>query len=271
MDNNGEINIVDRDQVFHDDILLEIFKRAEPKTATRCKVLGKTWNQLLNQHWFMKENTFSTDGTAMEWLLPVFFLCSSVVGASGISLALNTCYRELEDPAERLCRQAMSGYAFGYKKDIDNYYVANLSKCHIKDSFVHCNIFSSAEGEWKRSYIKDARIKVLSSSSVIHQEKAIWINMAGRHSTTGDDIVKIVENRPRGIPSIPIHVFGTYMLIVYEKVGPARRAINLLKTIIEVHKLNLLTKQGSIILGTEWLYDMSFKNSVLVSQGMLIP
>ncbi|MED6142785.1 hypothetical protein PIB30_000344 [Stylosanthes scabra] len=173
----------------------------------------------------------------------------------------------------------MSGYAFGYKKDTDNYYVANLSKCHIKDSFVHCNIFSSAEGEWKRGYIKDAGIKVLSSSSVIHQEKAIWINMAGRHSTTGDDIVvlelekmeiqafkitsapnqyfqnlvlngsnlllvgyeiskigvvtimrkvdiagmrifpwkKIVENRPRGIPSIPIHVFGTDMLIVYEK------------------------------------------------------
>ncbi|XP_057739728.1 uncharacterized protein LOC130956751 [Arachis stenosperma] len=65
---SAEMNL---EQVFPDDILLEIFRRSEPKTVVRCRALGKVWNEILSEYSFMKENTFATKGKHLNLLLQV--------------------------------------------------------------------------------------------------------------------------------------------------------------------------------------------------------
>ncbi|MED6140287.1 hypothetical protein PIB30_091712 [Stylosanthes scabra] len=68
---------------------------------------------------------------------------------------LMNCYIDLADHADKLYRLAMSGYAFGYTYKTD----------------------------------KDGRLKNLSSTSLIHQGKALWINWGGRHFIAANGIV----------------------------------------------------------------------------------
>ncbi|RYR25945.1 hypothetical protein HN51_047657 [Arachis hypogaea] len=54
--------------------------------------------------------------------------------------------RQLDDPADTLWKQAVIGYAFGYRAGTENYYVVHISKRYLKNRFLHCNVFNSADG-----------------------------------------------------------------------------------------------------------------------------
>ncbi|RYR41806.1 hypothetical protein Ahy_A08g038233 [Arachis hypogaea] len=97
--------------------------------------------------------------------------------------------RQLDDPADTLYRQAVIENAFGYRAGADNYYVVHMSKRHIVDSFLHCNIFNSAEGCWKHRYINDQRLTHLGASSVFHLGKAVWVYWGGRGATIATHVV----------------------------------------------------------------------------------
>ncbi|MED6180860.1 hypothetical protein PIB30_013943 [Stylosanthes scabra] len=226
------------EQVFPDEILLEIFIRTEPKTATTYRALGKTWNQLLQEETFLKENTFKNEGRHSKLLLqigkhmlfsspdllctldpnvgritsrslPIQFGCNgwwnfigSQFGVLCIRYSLQgfipaikvwnpvlNRVRDIEDPTEHLHRQAVSGYAFGYTTRTDKYHVVHVSKRHIKDKFVHCNVFNSSLGEWKHGYISDGGLQNLSQSSIFHEGMALWINWGGQNANHASDIV----------------------------------------------------------------------------------
>ncbi|XP_020964815.1 uncharacterized protein LOC110265823 [Arachis ipaensis] len=95
----------------------------------------------------------------------------------------------LEDPVNKLCRQAMIGYAFGFTPRTDKYFIVHVSKRNIRDRFLHCNVYDSAYGEWRHGYIKDQRLKNLGGSSVVHRGKAFWNNWVGRQSSIASDTV----------------------------------------------------------------------------------
>ncbi|MED6172335.1 hypothetical protein PIB30_049122 [Stylosanthes scabra] len=187
------------DQGLPDEIILEIFKRTEPKTATRCP-------------WLPKPDCCSSlnipDGSAVPCLLPIEFgrhgwwtIIGSQYGnvcirysLEGFTPAIKTWNplldrsRDIEDPARNLYRQAMSGYAFGYTVGTYKYFIVHVSKRHIKDRFVHCNVFSSTEDKWKHGYMEDGGLRNLSSNSVFHEGKAFWINWIGRFFTIASDM-----------------------------------------------------------------------------------
>ncbi|XLS70450.1 hypothetical protein HN51_027315 [Arachis hypogaea] len=232
---SAEMNL---EQVFPDDILLEIFRRSEPKTAVRCRALGKVWNEILSEYSFMKENTFATKGKHLNLLLQVGLAawvyspdnismidcvngavipCQlpieidqsgwwSVIGSENGMLCLRysingfnsevlvwnpllKSLRCLEDPADKLLRQAVIGYAFGFTPRTNQYFIVHVSKRHIRDRFLHCNVYDSAYGEWRHGYIKDQRLKNLGDSSAVYRGKAFWINWVGRQSNIASDIV----------------------------------------------------------------------------------
>ncbi|XLR51699.1 hypothetical protein S83_002372 [Arachis hypogaea] len=88
--------------------------------------------------------------------------------------------RQLDDPADKLLKQAVIGYAFGYRAGTDNYCVVHMSKRHVLNRFLHCNVFNSADGSWKHAYINDQRLTHLDEGSAFHLGKAMWVNWGGR-------------------------------------------------------------------------------------------
>ncbi|RYR66312.1 hypothetical protein Ahy_A03g012300 isoform A [Arachis hypogaea] len=97
--------------------------------------------------------------------------------------------RQLDDPADKLLKQAVIGYAFGYRAGTDNYCVVHMSKRHVLDRFLHCNVFNSAEGSWKHAYINDQRLTHLDEGSAFHLGKAVWVNWGGRGLTIATHVV----------------------------------------------------------------------------------
>ncbi|MED6216811.1 hypothetical protein PIB30_011402 [Stylosanthes scabra] len=204
MSKRSQPEVLEGDQVFPDDILIEIFTRTDSKTATRCRALGKAWNQLLQEDTFLKENTLKNDGMHSNLLLqigrapwisstdclctldpsrcrlgartlPIQFgrngwwnfigsqygvLCirysiDGFIPAIKVWNPLLKKVRDIEDLAQHLYCQAVSGYAFGYTTKTNKYHVVRVSKRHSKDKFIHCNVFNSADGEWKHGYATD--------------------------------------------------------------------------------------------------------------------
>ncbi|MED6180859.1 hypothetical protein PIB30_013942 [Stylosanthes scabra] len=88
-----------------------------------------------------------------------------------------------------MARQAMSGYAFGYSPNTDNYLIVNVSKRHIRDRLVQCHLYSSNEGKWIHRSVNDQRIRNLGSNAVMYRRKAFWINWVGRQFSRANDIV----------------------------------------------------------------------------------
>ncbi|MED6119908.1 hypothetical protein PIB30_016117 [Stylosanthes scabra] len=168
------------EQIFPDDILLEIFARTEPKTTTRCRSLSKAWCTTLTTYTFRKENTFANtrkhnklliqvglapwisgpdalsmvdiqDGALIPCVLPFqvtpggwWIVIGSEYGMvcmryseGGLSTSIKVWnpflkkVRHLPDPTDRMTRQAMFGYAFGYTLNTDNYVILHVCKRHI--------------------------------------------------------------------------------------------------------------------------------------------
>ncbi|RYR61997.1 hypothetical protein Ahy_A04g019282 [Arachis hypogaea] len=226
------------EQVFSDNILMEIFTRTDPNTTARCRAASTTWRVRLASDEFRRENTLTNIGKHHKVLLQISdekTYCSRVsfclvdltdggtvavpipaqVGPSGWWYVIgSTCgmvcvqysttgfdlrlmvwnpllrlARQLDDPADTLLKQAVIRYAFGYLVGTDNYYVVHMSKRHILDRFLHCNVFNSADGSWKHGYINDQRLTHLGNTSVFHRGKAVWDNWGGRGATIATHVV----------------------------------------------------------------------------------
>ncbi|RYR50414.1 hypothetical protein Ahy_A07g037017 [Arachis hypogaea] len=95
----------------------------------------------------------------------------------------------LMDLADTLWKQAVIGYAFGYRARTENYYVVHISKRHLKNRFLHYNVFNSANRCWKHEYINDQCSTHLGASSVFHLGKALWVNWGGRDATVATHVV----------------------------------------------------------------------------------
>ncbi|XLR36055.1 hypothetical protein HN51_045397 [Arachis hypogaea] len=230
----GEIG----DQVFPDDILMEIFTRTDPKTAVTCRAASTTWRVRLSSDKFRRDNTIANIGKHQKVLLQMGdqeTYCSRVcfclvdcldggrvpapmpkqLGHRGWWSVIGSDYgmicvrysragfdtglmvwnplvrvaRQLDDPADTLWKQAVIGYTFGYRAGAENYYVVHISKRHLRNRFLHCNIFNSADGFWKHKYINDLRLSHLGASSVFHLGKALWVNWGGRDATVATHVV----------------------------------------------------------------------------------
>ncbi|XLR27588.1 hypothetical protein HN51_040891 [Arachis hypogaea] len=217
------------DQVFPDDILMEIFTRTDPKTAARCRTASTTWRVRLSSDRFRRDNTLANIGKHRKVLLQIgdpetysskesFCIVDCVDGGivaapmpeqlgprgwwtvidsdcgvicvqystTGPDLRLllwNPLLRfarVLDDSADKLLKQAVIGYAFGYRAGTDNYCVVHMSKRHVLDRFLHCNVFNSADESWKHAYINDQRLTHLDEGSAFHLGKAVWVNWGGR-------------------------------------------------------------------------------------------
>ncbi|XLR65678.1 hypothetical protein S83_016350 [Arachis hypogaea] len=182
--------------VLPDDLLKEIFTRTDPKTAARCRTASTTWRIRLSSNRFRRDNTLANIGKHRKVLLQIgdpetygsnesFCIvdCYSTTGPDLRLLLWNPLLRvarELDDPADKLLKQAVIGYAFGYRAGTDNYCVVHMSKRHVLDRFLHCNVFNSADGCWKHAYINDQRLTHLDEGSAFHLGKAVWVNWGGR-------------------------------------------------------------------------------------------
>ncbi|RYQ81474.1 hypothetical protein Ahy_Scaffold1g107395 [Arachis hypogaea] len=198
------------EQILSDDLLMEIFTRTDPKTAARCRTASTTWRVRLSSERFMKDNTLTNVGKYRNVLLQIgdperygstqAFCIVDCVGGGRYSTngpdlrlllwnPLMRIARQLDDLADKLLKQAVIGYAFGYRAGTDNYYVVHMSKRHVLDRFLHCNVFNSAEGRWKHAYINDQRLTHLDEGSTFHLGKAVWVNWGGRGLTTATHVV----------------------------------------------------------------------------------
>ncbi|XLR27586.1 hypothetical protein HN51_040889 [Arachis hypogaea] len=226
------------DQVFSDDILMEIFTRTDPKTAATCRAASTTWRVRLSSDKFRRDNTIANIGKHQKVLLQIgdqetycsrVYFCLvdcldggrvpapmpeqlghhgwwSVIGSdcgmicvrysragfdTGLMVwnPLMRVARQLDDPADTLWKQAVNRYAFCYGAGAKNYYVVHISKRHLRNRFLYCNVFNSADGFWKHEYINDLRLSHLGASSVFHLGKALWVNWGGRDATVATHVV----------------------------------------------------------------------------------
>ncbi|XP_057733881.1 uncharacterized protein LOC130949074 [Arachis stenosperma] len=183
------------EQVFRDDILMEIFTRTDPKMAARCRTASTTWHVRLSSDRFRRDNTLANIRKHRKVLLQIgdpetygstesFCIVDCVdggrvaapmpeqLGSRGWWTVIGSNYgvicvqysttgpdlrlllwnpllrvvRPLDDPANKLLKQAVIGYAFGYRAGIDNYCIIYMSKRHVLNRFLHCNVFNFTEG-----------------------------------------------------------------------------------------------------------------------------
>ncbi|MED6216812.1 hypothetical protein PIB30_011403 [Stylosanthes scabra] len=97
--------------------------------------------------------------------------------------------RDIQDPSNRLARQTISAYAFGYTPNTDDYAIVHVFKRHIRDRQCLCHVYSSSTMEWSYRYVIAEHFKNLGSNSMMYKRNALWVNWVGRQFIRANDIV----------------------------------------------------------------------------------
>ncbi|XLR40567.1 hypothetical protein HN51_018741 [Arachis hypogaea] len=205
--------------------------------------------------------------------------------------------RQLDDPADKLLKQAVIGYAFGYRAETDNYCVVHMSKRHVLDRFLQCNVFNSAEGSWKHAYINDQRLTHLDEGSAFHLGKAVWAlrvldgipHLVGYERSPHRGlstiwckidlesmcVVPFIKQRVGGQYGVPwnlVMIMDDCMITVRENNHKRARGANGgFLTEISLVQINLLNRHRVTAFNGEWPSDMNLQRVITVGVGCLVP